>query len=153
MSDTGIVDIVTLWLELFKVIHCGYYLPKGESLRYIPAHTIMVRLCHTSQWLLFCMLFLVVALCLGPTACVRKQNWQSGDEYHISHQCYIKSICLLQRALLNWTIMYPVQTPGYWSSVQTFIDIQSCEWVKETFVSSIDRYVTFHYRSSLIPSC
>ena len=33
----------TLWL-LFA---------KGESLRFIPAHTIAVRLCHASQWLLF----------------------------------------------------------------------------------------------------
>ena len=27
-SDTDVVEIVTLWLELFKAIHCGYYLLK-----------------------------------------------------------------------------------------------------------------------------
>ena len=36
----------------------------------------------------------------------------------------------------------------------TNIDIQPCEWGKKTFVwSAINRYVTFHHRSSLIPSC
>ena len=102
----------------------------------------------------YCMPFIVVAPCLAPTAFTRKQYWQSGDEYHISHHWYIKYICLLQRVFVNSSSMSPVQTPVFWSSVQTFIDIQPCEWGKKKwFVSVIDRYVTFHHRSSLIPAC
>ena len=96
--------------------------------------------------------FLVVALCLAPTASAKKYL-QSEDEYHISHQFYTRSICLLQRVLMNWSIMSPVQTPGYWSFIHTVIDIQPCGWGKQTFVFVIDRYVTFHHRSSLLPAC
>ena len=53
---------------------------------------------------------------------------------HISHHCYTRSFCLLQRVLMDWSIMSPVQTPGYWSFVQTVIDIQPCGWGKQTFV-------------------
>ena len=28
VSDTDVVGIVTIWLELFKVIHCEHHLPK-----------------------------------------------------------------------------------------------------------------------------
>ena len=99
----------------------------------------------------FWKLFLVVPLCLASKASTRKQHWQSGDEYHISHHCYTKSICLLQMVLLNWSIMSPIQTHGYWSSVQTFILVNGAR--RHLFVPVIDRYVTFHDRSSLISAC
>ena len=71
---------------------------------------------------------------------------------HISPLLY-KVYLPITEGFVNWSVMYPVQTPGCWSSLQPFIDIQPCEWDKETLVSAIDIYATFHYRSSLIPSC
>ena len=72
VSDTNVVGIITLWRELFKIIHCGWVLfAKWESLRYIPAQTIIVRLCNASQRLLLCVLFPVVALCLASTSAIK----------------------------------------------------------------------------------
>ena len=102
----------------------------------------------------FCILFLVVALCLASTASARKQHCWSGNVNHITHHYNAKFICLLQRVLLNWNIMPPVKSPGYCSSGQTFIEIQPCEWGKEhVFVSVIDMYVIFHHRNSINPAC
>ena len=89
----------------------------------------------------------------SSTASTRKQHWQFGDGYHISHHS-IQSLSVFYRGFC-WTgaLCLLVQTPGCWLFVETFIDIQSCEWGKETCVSVIDRYVTFHHSSNLIPAC
>ena len=118
---------------------------KGESLRYIPAYIIMVRLCAASWWLFF-------LLAVSSFNNTRKKTtlavWKRIP--HITpHHCYTKYIYLLPRALLNWSITSPVQTPGYWSS--TFSHVNEAR--KPLFVSAIDRYVTLHHRSSLITAC
>ena len=94
----------------------------------------------------FCMPFLAVALVLASTESIKKQ-WKSGDQYHIS-QHSTNSLCLLQRFLqksgiLNWSIMFPVQTPVYWSSERPFIEIQPCECDKEEWMETL--------RSTMLP--
>ena len=129
VSWDRLVGIVTLWLELFRVIPTLWVsIAKGESLRYIPAHIIMVMLWDGSQWLLFRMPFLVLAPCLAPTASTRKHYWQSWDEYHISHNCYTKFICLLQRVLLNWSTMAPGLV------IWTYIRRHSAGWMRQANV-------------------
>ena len=129
------------WKKVYKPLSRSASFAKEESLCYIPAHIIMVRLCDAPQLLLFCMLFLLVALCLASPVSTRKQLWQSWDKCHISHHCYTKSICLLQKVLLIRNSMSPVKTPGFGSFVQTFIDIQLCECGKETFVCFFNRQI------------
>ena len=74
VSDTAVVDTVKLWLELFKVIHCGYYLSNENLYATYQLMPLWLGCAMHPKGCFFSMLFLVVALCLTSKACPRKQH-------------------------------------------------------------------------------
>ena len=133
----------TLWL-LFA---------NEESLRYMPAHPIMVRLCDAFQWLILH----VISSCgtVSSSNSMRKKTnlaiWRQIR--HITPLlCKVYLPITEGFAELEYYVSctkLPIGRLDKHSS--TFSHVNEAK--KHLFVSAIDRYVTFHYRSSLIPSC
>ena len=114
----------------------------------------MVRLCDASQWLLLCKLISSSDTVSSFNSIPQKTTlavWRRIP--YITPLLYKVYLPITEGFVELW---HYVSCTNSWAlvwSVQTFIDIQPCEWCKETFVwSVINRYVTIHHRSSFIPS-
>ena len=152
VSNTGVVDIVTLWLELLKGIHCGYHLPKENlysTYKLIPLwlgcamHPNGCFLCAISSW--------------GTVSSFNSmRNTISNLEMNTTYPTIVaQSLSAYYRGLC-WTgalcILYKLLGIGHLYKHSSSVSHVN-EARKRLFVSAIDRYATLYHTSSLIPSC